>query len=93
MNSTQEYKIQFGRIARTLLYEDSQGAIRFTFDCSLGRGPNGKYIVELDHPSLVLKRINSIEDEHLRMAERQRMDLAIERTKQYLLSCGYEIGT
>ena len=34
MTNAQNFKVSFGRIARTLVYEDAQGTILFTFDAS-----------------------------------------------------------
>jgi hypothetical protein len=93
MNST-DYKVSVGKIARTLLYEDSQGTICFTFDVAVEtkNSPTGKWILALDNPTPDFKRIDSIKDEKLRVAEKLRLETAMERTKQFLISKGYEIS-
>jgi hypothetical protein len=87
MNSS-EYKVSLGSIARTLLYEDSQGIIRFGFDFDTSEGKN---ILILERPVSGLKRIDSIEDEQLRVAEQARISMAFERTKKYLLEQGHQV--
>lgn len=77
MSSSSEYKVNVGAIARTLLYEDSRGTIRFTFDIDTSKGE--KTII-LERPA---KRLPE--------AEQPRINLAFERTKQYLLSRGYQV--
>jgi hypothetical protein len=71
-----EKKVRFGRIGRTLEYEDADGALLFTFDLGshdkaleLGRGAiqDGKVV----HSSWV--------------------SLARDCAKRFLESCGYEV--
>ncbi len=77
MNSSSDYKVSFGRIARTLLYEDSQGIVRFTFDIDTS---NGQKLIILEK-----RPLDTYGDDRL------RADLIFERTKQYLLLCGYQV--
>jgi hypothetical protein len=77
MSSASGYRVKFGNIARTLLYEDSKGTILFTFDV----GPLAK------PQTLFLERGNKALDQD----EQQKIDLALERTKEYLVSCGYQV--
>ena len=89
MNST-DYTVSFGKIARTLLYEDSGGAIRFGFDVSPHKeASEGKWTIVLERPSSESRRVASITDGQLRVVEQRRLDIAFERSKQYLVSCGY----
>jgi hypothetical protein len=76
MNST-DYKVSLGHIARTLLYEDSQGIIRFSFDFDTTGGQN---ILILER-----KEKSSVEIEQL------RIETAFERTKQHLLKQGHQV--
>jgi hypothetical protein len=86
--NSSDYKIRLGPIARTLLYEDSQGIIRFTFDFDTS---DGKNILILEQPVSNVKRIESIENEQLQAAEQSRVSFAFERTKQYLLAQGHQV--
>lgn len=77
MSAPSDYKVSFGRTARTLLYEDSEGTILFTFDLS-GKGPK----------SLSLEgRV----EKGAQPDKQARRNLAFERATQYLMSCGYEV--
>lgn len=82
MNSTSDYKISAGPVARTLLYEDSQGTILFTFDVDTTKEENA---VILERPAESLKKAESIEN------EQSRTNLAFERTKQHLLEQGHQV--
>ena len=77
MTSSSKYKVSVGSIARTLLYEDSDGTIRFTFDIDTSK-TEGIIILELP-------RKNSIH------TSQERFNLAVERVRQYLLSRGYRV--
>jgi hypothetical protein len=78
MDAFANYKVSVGKIARTLLYEDAKGTIRFAFDFDLPENPN----------VLILERhkIESSNEE-----EQLRFNSAFERTKQYLLSKGHKV--
>jgi len=78
MNSTSDYKVSLGRIARTLLYEDPQGTIRFGFDFDTANGQN---ILILERPA----------NDPKGTIEQSRIDLAFERTKQHLLKEGHQV--
>ena len=87
-----DYKVSFGRIAKTILYEDSFGTIRFGFDVSpYGDPSKGKWTIGLERPADQLKQADSIEDEQLRTTEQKRIETAFERVKEYLFSCGYQV--
>jgi hypothetical protein len=86
-----EYKVSFSRTARIVRYEDSQGRVSFGFEYDDRDPATGKWTLVLERPATDLERINSIQDEQLRNVERQRMDMAFERTKQYLLSVGHHV--
>ena len=86
-----EYKVIFSRTARILRYEDSQGRVSFGFEYDDRDAATGKWTLVLERPTTELERINSIPNESLRNAERQRLDAAFERTRQYLLSVGHHV--
>ena len=69
-----EYSVKFGRIARTLEYDDAHGQIVFTFDI----GSKGKKSLVLEHYPPA-------------MARSPRYDMAFDRSKQFLESCGYVV--
>lgn len=75
--SSSEYKVSVGAIARTLIYEDSKGILVFTFDTDTSK-PETTIILERPRTKLT-------------EFEQSRMDLAFERTRQYLFSCGYQV--
>jgi hypothetical protein len=89
MNSTSDYKVSVGKIARTLLYEDSQGTICFCFDVEKSKAPTKEeWTVFLGRQALTgdgKKVINPIGSQY------ERIGLAIERTREYLLSRGYKV--
>ena len=80
-----DFKVSFGRIGRTLTYEDEGGTLLFTFDFAM---PDGKRII-ISKTSLTanLKPISS----DLSEAEQSRLKMAHERVKQYVISCGYKL--
>ena len=80
MDSVTNFTVRVGKIARTLEYEDSEGRMMFAFDGS----PKGQKHLVLEHGAMD----GDIKTEIPRGA---RYDLAFERTRQYLLSRGYEV--
>jgi hypothetical protein len=89
MNPMPNYKVSVGQIARTLLYEDSQGTICFCFDIEKSKEPiKEEWTVFLGRQALTgdgKQVINPVE------SQRARIDLAFERAKEYLLSRGYRV--
>lgn len=80
-NRPADYKVTFGRTARTVVYEDQQGSIVFTFDMEPEEvGEEKKWIVWLERSG-----------EKLNTDEQKRKDLAFERVKQYFVTCSYKI--
>jgi hypothetical protein len=71
-----DFTVKFGRIARTILYQDSEGELTFTLDSS----PNGRHSITLEHHPLVARKDD-------------RYDIAFERAKQHLESCGFQVET
>ena len=80
MTSDTDFSVRFGKIARTLEYDDSEGRIVFAFDGS----PKGPKHVVLEHGA-------TAGDFKTEIPRGARFDLAFERARQYLLSCGYEV--
>jgi len=85
------YKINFARTARILRYEDSQGTIAFGFEYESRDAATGKWTLTLERSTTESERIDAIQNEQLRKAERQRLDAAFERVKKHLLAAGYHI--
>jgi hypothetical protein len=78
-----EFTVTFGKVARTVDYEDSQERLVFTFDAGSKfdfKNPNGpgKNSICLEHypPS---------------MSRSPRYGIAFERTKQFLESRGFDV--
>lgn len=88
MSSASDYKVELGKIARTLLYEDSEGTIRFGFDFDTSGGQN---ILILERPSGTIMNTVSSEGGRSNEAEHSRVNVAFERTKQYLVSRGHNV--
>ena len=86
-----DHKVKIGEIARTVIYKDAQGDLIFGFDVEprdeSTEGQKGTLVLEW--ASAYPKRIDAIKDKTLRIAEGKRLKLAFERTKQYMISCGY----
>ena len=89
-----DYKVVFEKIAKTLLYDDPQGNISFFYDFIIDPANNQiieKHSLILECPLEGFKRIKSIGDENLRIAEQKRLELAFDRVTQYLVTCGYKV--
>lgn len=74
-----DHKVRFGKIARTLIYDDPLGSIRFTFDIG-DKTQSGQNTIVLEHPG----RSSPDNDE-------QRISTAMDRAREYLVSCGYNV--
>jgi hypothetical protein len=82
-SSDPEYVVDFNpEIAWTLTYDDAFGRLIFVFEA--GETPK---TISLDPTPL--------ENNHVVIAQhaasRARLDLALERTKAFLVACGYEV--
>jgi hypothetical protein len=78
-----EYVVEFNpEIAWTLTYDDSHGRLVFVFEA--GERPKA---ISLDPTPLENNRVVVVRD----AATRARFDLALERTKAFLVACGYEV--
>jgi hypothetical protein len=88
MDSGSDYKVEFCKIPRTILYEDSQGTIRFGFD---GNTAQGRNILILERRLETTRKAPSAEGTSSNEVSQSRLDMAFERTKQYLVSRGYRV--
>jgi hypothetical protein len=80
-----DYKVHFGRIGRSLIYEDSKWNLLFSFDFSM---PDGKKIVV--YKAKLTGDQKPIPSD-LSEADKSHIELAFERVKKYVVSCGYQI--
>jgi hypothetical protein len=79
-----EYVVKFNpAIAWTLEYEDSLGSLIFVFE--IGETPQ---TIILDPTPLENNRVVHARD----TATRARIDLAFQRTRAFLVSCGYDVN-
>jgi hypothetical protein len=74
-----DYKVSFGKIARTLIYEDSLSSVLLAFDIG-DKTRSGQNTTVLEHPG----RSSPENDE-------QRIRTAMDRAREYLVSCGYNV--
>jgi len=85
-----EFKVSFGRVARTLKYEDSDGTITFPFDVSPSEKSPGHWKLHMALEGVIEEgKILDCSTEKVR----HRMATAFERTRQFASSCGYEVVT
>jgi hypothetical protein len=90
MNANLEFRVHFGPIARTLVYQDRLGTICFAFDISPANdGSKTGWRLHLGQQPLT-EHGNKMECET--EAEQQRIALALERTKQYVSARGYRVN-
>ena len=85
----EKYRVRFGALAGTLVYEDEDGVIIFMFEIRPSERPEkGRWTIDLSS-SPRNGEAKPFESEVSGGQERVR--LAFERTKQYALSSGYQI--
>ena len=82
-DKSKEFTVKFGKVARTLDYDDPEEHILFTFD--LG----SKF--DFKNPTGPGKNSLCLEHHAPSTSRSPQYALAFERTKQYLESCGYEV--
>ena len=86
MSESPEFKVSFGPTAGTLVYEDQLGVIMFACDISPSEESTGRYNLHLGRQPLT-------EDgkfmECKNPLDRERVALALDRTRQYVSSRGY----
>ena len=73
------HRVSFGKIARTLIYEDSLGSVLLTFDIG-DKIQSAQNTIILEHPG----RSSPGNDD-------QRIRTAMDRAREYLVSCGYNV--
>jgi len=94
MNAEANYKVSFGRLARTLVFEDKAGILRFTFDFGPIEEPSGKRRnLVLDKRALIDVGGKPVLYNGDSEVERKRVAAALERVRQYASSCGYTVLT
>jgi hypothetical protein len=82
------HKVSFGRTARTLVYEDHEGRLLFAFEISPARKPEqGEWLIQFGTP--LPEQGKTIEFP----LSKDRLSFAIEKTKEFLLSRGYQVET
>jgi hypothetical protein len=87
MNAPLEFKVGFGRSARTLVYEDPEGSIWFAFDITPAKDQTkGKWNLHLGRQPLTPE---GKEMECATVAERERTVAALARVKEHAASKGY----
>ena len=82
------YSVNLGKVARTILYEDSFGSILFSFDIDTA---GGRDFLILERPLGRLNDINAVDDERVKAAQRGRIIRAFDRTKQHLIEQGHQV--
>jgi hypothetical protein len=83
-----DFKVSFGNVARTIVYEDIYGVVCFAFDISPSEdNAIVKWSLQIGHQSLTR------EGSMLKCAP-ERVKIALERIKEFATSRGYlvEIG-
>jgi len=84
MTSVKDYKVDFGKAARTILYEDPSGTILFTFDVKPQQDPKtGKWTMVLYGEPYIPGNANP---------SPERVKLAFSRVKDYVTSKGYDVA-
>jgi hypothetical protein len=92
MNGGAVYKVSFGRMVRTLVYEDEVGMLFFTFDCSPAEKQSGqKWNLHLDTRALAEAAGKLVPHNANSEVEKKRLATALERVKEYASSCGYVV--
>jgi hypothetical protein len=87
MTNVSEYTVKFGKIARTLVYEDPQGGMLFGFDIEPAKDlSKGKWTLVLERQPLTLdgKRFETA-------IPTERLATVLERIQNYATSCGYQV--
>lgn len=87
MNPKPDYEVGFSTKAGNLFYKDFHGMFYFTFDLDKYQKPP---LIILDKIPLT-EDIKMIEISNLSQAELSRINLAGERVRQYVISCGYQV--
>lgn len=90
MSLSTEYKVSFGSIARTLVYEDSLGGICFAFDVSPADDlSKAKWNLHLGRQALTPNGEKLL---HNTTAETERIAVALDKIKEYAASRGYLVA-
>jgi hypothetical protein len=87
----EDYKVAFGRLARTLVYEDAAGKLLFSPGTTAEKQPGKQSTIYLEKGALI-----EVNGKHLihrgnTEFERERLAEALERVSQYVTSYGYVV--
>jgi len=89
-----EYRVRFGQIARTVVYEDKLGTLLLTFDVTPAvEGSEKKWNLILGKRPLVEREGRYSLYERDPSFKRERVESAVERVIGYVSSCGYFVST
>jgi hypothetical protein len=88
--TTSFFSVHFGKIARTLVYQDALGTLTFVFEISpTGDSEPVKFNLILSKHALDQEgKLYACHTE----ADRQRNAVALRRVAQYVESCGYVVS-
>jgi hypothetical protein len=90
MNAFTQYSVEFGKIARTLVYKDEEGELLFTFDIGPRRDPlSAKWSLLLNRKPLTRNAENVANSTGPDM---KRVEAALERTVAYATTAGYLVA-
>ncbi len=85
MSAIEKSDVRFGKIARTIICDDENGALLFCFDVAPSTdATKKKWTVYLG------QRATEEEGTEL-LPPSRRVEAAFERVKAYLVKCGYEV--
>jgi hypothetical protein len=89
ISTVPDFTVSFGPIARTIVYEDPQGKVVYTFDVSQSTDQKqAQSTLHLDRRPLTeaLKLVTSASP-----IESERFATALNRAANYAVSCGYVV--
>ncbi len=85
-----DYKVSWGRIARTLVDEDAVGSLCFVFDVDPAPPHSGRSSTIYLSKGPLIEVSGKLEIYECHSAlERDRLATALERVRQYCVSCSY----
>jgi hypothetical protein len=91
--SPSEYKVSFGQVARTILYEDSFGTLCFVFDVSPSIIECEKeWTFTLNKAPLTLANGRTVRYERDSPFDQERAETALRRIEEWASSRGYYVS-
>jgi hypothetical protein len=88
MSAVPDFKITFGQIARTIVYEDANGKLVYTFDVTRADSHAAQSTLHLDRRPLTEAHKLVTSASH---TESERCATALIRTANFAASCGYAV--